>query len=253
MANEHAEGRQGDLRELGEHFSDLAHALASDPEAQLDPQRVVQFVSRAVPHTDHCGLTLIRADRRPRTVAATGELPRRVDMLQYALDEGPCLDAAEDHDVVLVEDLDQERRWPTFSPKCVAQTGVHSMLGIRLSLGRTDRAAMNLYGTSVGAFTELDVGVASMFAPFAALAVQTLLHQQDVGNLEAALTSSRQIGTAIGILMAREYVTSEQAFDLLREASQHLNRKLRDIAAEVELTGVLPATARDGAVRREPG
>ena len=30
------------------------------------------------------------------------------------------------------------------------------------------------------------------------------------------------------------------AFDLLRRASQHLNRKLRDIAAEVELTGALP-------------
>lgn len=59
-------------------------------------------------------------------------------------------------------------------------------------------------------------------------------------NLEVALKSSRQIGTAMGILMARRLVTSEQAFELLNRASQHLNRKLRDIAEEVELTGTLP-------------
>lgn len=40
--------------------------------------------------------------------------------------------------------------------------------------------------------------------------------------------------------MARQLVASDEAFDLLSRASQHLNRKLRDIAAEVEMTGALP-------------
>jgi hypothetical protein len=114
------------------------------------------------------------------------------------------------------------------------------MLSIRLTLGGGDLAAMSFYSAKSGAFTGLDVGVASMFAPFAALSLQRQLHEEDVDNLESALTTSRQIGTAIGILMAREFLTSDQAFDLLRRASQHLNRKLRDIAAEVELTGALP-------------
>jgi AmiR/NasT family two-component response regulator len=44
----------------------------------------------------------------------------------------------------------------------------------------------------------------------------------------------------MGILMANKRQTQEQAFTDLRIASQHLHRKLRDIAAEVIYTGALP-------------
>ena len=45
-----------------------------------------------------------------------------------------------------------------------------------------------------------------------------------------ALVTREIIGEAKGILMERERITSAQAFDILRRASQHLNLKLRDIA-----------------------
>jgi hypothetical protein len=57
-------------------------------------------------------------------------------------------------------------------------------------------------------------------------------------NLELALKSNREIGQAVGILMATRKVTAEQAFDLLRRISQHTNRKVQDIAAEVCTTGI---------------
>ncbi len=40
--------------------------------------------------------------------------------------------------------------------------------------------------------------------------------------------------------MSRERITSERAFDELRVASQHLNRKLRDVASDVASTGEMP-------------
>jgi AmiR/NasT family two-component response regulator len=43
----------------------------------------------------------------------------------------------------------------------------------------------------------------------------------------------------MGVLMARLLVTREQAFDLMRIASQRTNRKLRDIAEDVLETGTL--------------
>jgi DNA-binding response OmpR family regulator len=63
--------------------------------------------------------------------------------------------------------------------------------------------------------------------------------QQTAAQLQMALTSNRQIGVAVGVLMAREKVTSERAFDLLRQRSNNTNRKLRDVAEEVALTGQL--------------
>lgn len=73
--------------------------------------------------------------------------------------------------------------------------------------------------------------------------------QNAVANLLDAVASNRQIGAAVGILMANHRLTEEQAFGRLRMASQHTHRKLRDIAAEVTETGKLdlpPTSARPG-------
>ncbi|MDT0260630.1 ANTAR domain-containing protein [Jatrophihabitans lederbergiae] len=63
--------------------------------------------------------------------------------------------------------------------------------------------------------------------------------EQDVENLQIALRSNRDIGTAMGILMSVHLITQDEAFDVLRRASQHGHRKLRDVAADVIFTGAL--------------
>jgi len=64
-----------------------------------------------------------------------------------------------------------------------------------------------------------------------------------VKHLERALDSNRIIGTALGILMATQKITSEEAFICLKQASQRTNRKLREIAEDVIYTGALTETA----------
>ncbi|MGQ0844832.1 MAG: GAF and ANTAR domain-containing protein [Sporichthyaceae bacterium] len=230
---------------LTEQFEQLAASLsAAASTGPLAPEHVVQFAARAVPSAEHCGLTLLRPGKRPETVAATGPVPRRVDELQYSTGEGPCLQASADTpesgEVVRSPDLSREHRWPAFTRLCLERTPVRGMLGVKLILAGNDRGALNFYAESVGTFSELDAAMGAIFAPFAALALQNTLHARDVANLETALQSSRQIGTAMGILMARQLITADQAFAQLSAASQQLNRKLRDIAADVERTGQLP-------------
>jgi len=58
-------------------------------------------------------------------------------------------------------------------------------------------------------------------------------------NLQRALGSNRVIGTALGIIMAHERISADEAFARLREASQLSNRKLRDVADDVVFTGAL--------------
>jgi AmiR/NasT family two-component response regulator len=60
-----------------------------------------------------------------------------------------------------------------------------------------------------------------------------------IANLEIALKSGRRIGMAMGILMAQFRIREDAAFDMLREASQNRNRKLRDLAEDVILAGTL--------------
>ena len=49
-------------------------------------------------------------------------------------------------------------------------------------------------------------------------------------NMRVAMESRAVIEQAKGVLMAQRHVDADQAFELLREASQRSNRKLRDIA-----------------------
>jgi hypothetical protein len=64
-----------------------------------------------------------------------------------------------------------------------------------------------------------------------------LVNEDHIANLQAALRSSRQIGAAIGILMATYRVNEERAFAILKMASQDSNRKVHDLADEVVRTG----------------
>lgn len=62
-------------------------------------------------------------------------------------------------------------------------------------------------------------------------------------NLQQAVESHRLIGQAIGILVERHRILPNEAFDLLKAASQKRNLKLRDIAARVIETGAEPSEA----------
>lgn len=163
-----------------------------------------------------------------------------VDGLQYRSRQGPCPEASTGDVVVTVEDLETDPRWPSFSQPCARGFGVRSMLAATLALPAKERGALTFYASHPAAFGDSDVAVAALLAPFVALVVRHQTHGQEMANLETALTTSRQIGTALGILMAQQAVTSEEAFAMLRTSSQTLNRKLRNVADDVVYTGDLP-------------
>lgn len=150
------------------------------------------------------------------------------------------MESLDTDDAVVADELARDRRWPDFARRVTEETSVRSMMSVRLTLQGDARAAMNFYAESSNAFIDLDVAAACLLAPFVALSVQLSMAQQRIDNLEVALGTSRLIGSAMGIWMARRLITSDDAFTLLRQASQQLNRKLRDVAAEVTETGTLP-------------
>jgi chromosome segregation ATPase len=75
----------------------------------------------------------------------------------------------------------------------------------------------------------------------AELRAEGLLSREQTANLEEALRSSRKIGAAMGIVMAYRRIDEDAAFDLLRQASQDSNRKVRVIAEEIVRTGDIAA------------
>lgn len=229
----------------GTELLDFARRVASDwADRALDPEELVSFAAHAVPGAIGVGLTLVRGNGQPTTLAASNELAGIVDKIEYETGEGPCLDAIEHDDITVANDLADDTRWPKFVERAVRETPIRSMFGTRVFVSGDERGALNFYAEDVGAFTDLDIGIGATLSALTSIALQHAAEQRRRANLEVALESSRVIGMAMGIIMSSRLVTAAQAFDALRQASQESNRKLRDVAAEVTETGTLPQPRR---------
>jgi hypothetical protein len=93
------------------------HTLLLSVEAVDDfLQEVADLASRIVSPPVSCGIT-VEYDGHPVTVASSDAAARTLDESQYGADEGTCLHAMRQAEVVQVHDIDQERpagrpTWP---------------------------------------------------------------------------------------------------------------------------------------------
>lgn len=213
----------------------LARALHV-PSGELRPtlEAIVRSAVRTVPATDDAGLILVRRGRLD-PIATTGERPSTLDELQRRVHEGPCYDAAAEQKTVIVTDLQHDTRWPALRA-AAADLGVVSMVCVPLWVESRTTGALSLYSRKAGAFDEADLAWAELFATQAALA---LADAQRTDQLRTALASRDLLGQAKGILMERIRIDADTAFDLLTQASQTTNTKVRDVAEHLVRTGEL--------------
>jgi GAF domain-containing protein len=209
-------------------LADLVRTLLVEHSVPATLERIVQLALPAVPGCEHASVTL----PGPATPTATDGLARRLDAMQYAAGDGPSLDALDAHAPRLSVDLAAEKRWTDFAAGAV-QAGVRSVLSCRLALGGKAFGSLNLYAGPPDAFGPASLPVASAYAAHAAAALARAAEQEQVVQLRQAVASNRIIGTAIGLLMGTRRISEAEAFDLLRVSSQHTNRTLRDIAADI--------------------
>jgi GAF domain-containing protein len=215
--------------------ADFLALLASGGDLNRFLDDLVHLAVQQTPHAEACGLTLARAPR-PVTVACTSSLAARADERQYDVDDGPCLQAMREGVVVRVDDMPAEIRWGPY-PALAAQAGVRSSLSLPLVVEERSHGALNLYSTVPDAFGGDDEKTAGRWAAQAAGALAVALRIADgddqVDALRGGLDTRTTIGQAVGLLMAQERCSAQQAFTLLKHSSQRRNVKLRDVAASL--------------------
>jgi GAF domain-containing protein len=221
-------------------FADIARRLQAETSPEGTQDRVTHTAVATVDGCDHAAISIVRRRGGLQTVSATDDVPQRVDAIQYEAGEGPCLDVLAERQTSVIDDLAADERWPAFSRRAVDETGVRSMLSFRLFVQGDTIGVLNLYSRRPAAFDEHGRAIGTVLAAHAAIAVSAAREREHAEQLEDALLSSREIGMAMGVLMGRGGMTQDEAFALLRQSSQHLRRKLRDIAADVVETGQLP-------------
>ncbi|WP_433872814.1 GAF and ANTAR domain-containing protein [Saccharopolyspora sp. CA-218241] len=219
----------------------LAH-MSRDLLAQETVQGTLDSISaHAVDLVDGCeaaGIMVVHRKGRVETASATDDLVRISDETQAELGEGPCLDAAaHSTPAYRIADMAGEgHRWRHYAPRA-RDLGIGSMMGLLLYTDEDELGALDFYSSRPGAFTDRSERLGWVLASHAAVAFSSA---RSSAQLQSAIGTRQDIGEALGIIMERRKVPEEQAFALLRQASQHGNTKLRDIAQRVITTGEVP-------------
>ena len=213
----------------------LSGVVLAQADLPSTHEEITRIAVRALPGADGATITTF-VNGRPAASAASSDWARELDEMQYVEHEGPCLDAARTGNTFRIRDLADEPRWPAYVPRAL-ESGVRSMLSVPLAAEGRLIGALNLYSRSVDAFSSESVSIAEIIAAHTGLATQvasSFFGQRDLAQqLRTAMDSRAVIEQAKGLLMGLRGCSPEEAFDLLKAASQKRNVKLRDVAQEV--------------------
>ncbi len=163
--------------DLAAAMVEVARALQAQENAQDTLQTMVDLAVGTIEGCDHAGVSLVGPDGIT-TPAASDEVPGTVDRIQYEADEGPCLSAIRERDMYVTDDLRTEDRWPAFASRATEETGVRSMLSLRLFVEAENLGALNVYSRGPDAFGDDSIAVGRLFAAHAAIALSAATEQE---------------------------------------------------------------------------
>jgi diguanylate cyclase (GGDEF)-like protein len=146
---------------------EFARTVATDFPIQGILDHLVERIVAILPVTG-AGVTLISGGQVPRYVAASNEAALRYEKLQTAIGEGPCLLAYTSGEAVAVPDLQQEARFPHFTPNAL-DAGLAAVFTFPLRRGGgLQLGALDLYRDTPGDLEPHDMDAAQTLADVAA-------------------------------------------------------------------------------------
>ncbi|HSU45401.1 MAG TPA: GAF domain-containing protein [Arthrobacter sp.] len=197
--------------------------------------------------------TLIRRGMG-RTIAASTEQASEANREQCSFADGPLMEAMRSGELVLVSDLNRDRRWPGYS-SVAAGHGVQSLISIPiLSEGGTS-AAVNFYASSPHAFTSDDLVRSQSYARELERALRVVARVAERAETTAGLavvqSSLVLVDLAVRSLMNEYGLTREGALQFLQTQALHHELDLRDAALSVVAPGGIGSPGQPSGLRQE--
>ncbi len=184
------------------------------------------------------GIMLMWADSPTGSLCSTNKMSDLVEQLQFALGEGPCVDAYLGDWPVLEPDLANPAtsRWPAFSPPAI-EAGARAVFGFPLQVGAVRLGALNLCCARPGPLSDDQHADALVMAGIVARSVLALQADASPGALAAELEEGADfhyvVHQAAGMVAAQLEVSVGQALVRLRAYAFGNGRPLTDVAKDV--------------------
>jgi GAF domain-containing protein len=223
-------------------FHDVRHALAELGKLRFGEMRVEDAMHQIVQTThtifdvDGAGLMLADAEHHLRNVAVSDERLAHLEELQIHHQEGPCITAFDDKELVAAQDLAEETRWPEFSEAALAK-GVRAVLASPLPYNQDAVGVVAVLSQDRHPWSaEAELALLA-FTDLAALLIGTMMQGQQqselAAQLQGALNSRAVIEQAKGVLIGQQGLSAHAAYEQLRAQARAERRKLVAVSAEL--------------------
>jgi GAF domain-containing protein len=222
--------------ELAGVFARMSGILLTEQTVDSALRLTTSLASDTIAGSTGSGVTLMSAEGRRITSAATDSTVERLDSMQYEVDEGPCIDAWRDGVVVRSDDLSAEKRWPAWSSRA-SDLGARSVLSVGLCIDDAPLGAIKVYSDTIDTYDEASEDLLHRFASQAAIFVSNLQTVQAAKNLSDELRETLRgrdaIAIARGVVMARKALDADSGYRHLMDLSRRVRIPVRELAERI--------------------
>jgi ANTAR domain/GAF domain len=233
--------------------SDLARSIGA--LGSLDPQRglapTLQQITDAAKQlfrADGSGLMLVDSAGALRWASASDQSAQTVEDSQERLAQGPCAVAFSQRLPAAIRNIRLERDWQEFTQVLVSE-GVCAALSVPVELDGGVIGTLDIYSGDPRDWDPSEVAALQAYAGLVASLLSAAVTAQVTGRLasqlQAALEHRWLIEQAKGVLMGREQLDAQTAFERLRGVARASTRRVVDVARDVTAGQPLPANRRD--------
>jgi GAF domain-containing protein len=238
--------------------TDLAKSIGAlgglDPERGLAPtlQQVTDGAKQLFA-ADGAGLMLVDADGQLRWASASDQTAQSLEGGQERLAQGPCAVAFSQRLPAAIRNIKLDSDWQEFTQVLVSE-GICAALSVPVELDGGVIGTLDIYARQPRDWDPSEVAALQAYAGLVASLLSAATTAQVKGRLadqlQAALEHRWLIEQAKGVLMGREDLDAQAAFERLRRAARSSTRRLADVAKDVTGGQPLPASGRDRARAR---
>jgi GAF domain-containing protein len=221
---------------------DVRQALVELGRLRFGEMRVEDAI-REVVHTTHsmfdvdgAGLMLADGDQHLRSVAASDNRFTYLEDLQIRHQEGPCIEAYDTKQLVGVEDLTKDQRWPLFSSAAVDQQ-VRAVLASPLPYNQDAVGVVAVMSQDSNPWSPEGELALLAFTDLAALLIASMMQSEESNvlssQLQGALNTRQVIEQAKGVLIGTRHMSARAAYEQLRAQARAERRKLAAVCSEL--------------------
>jgi GAF domain-containing protein len=223
-------------------LSDVRQALTELGRLRFGEMRVEDAMHEIVQTThaifdvDGAGLMIADAEHHLRNCAVSDERMGRLEELQIRHQEGPCVAAFDDKELVAAEDLTEDSRWPVFSEAAVAR-GLRAVLASPVPYSQDAVGVVAVLSAKRRPWSAEEELAVLAFTDLAAVLIASMMQGQQqselAAQLQGALNSRAVIEQAKGVLIGQRGLSAGAAYEQLRAQARAERRKLVAVSAEL--------------------